>query len=165
MSIRPFTSDDLAACVDLYIRVYAQPPWHEDWPHAAALAHFEQSSGTPGFYGWVAVEAGELIGVLTGYMKPALSGSIFFMEDLFVAVAHQRQGQATKLMVAVKKWVERQHGLGIALLTMRHAPALAYYRQQDFTEHHELAYLMWLPPEKPAKQQVSKPRRAGARGQ
>jgi len=141
VTVRDYQPGDLDECVALYIRVFGEPPWGEQWDPANARIHLEQDLGTPAALGLVAADDEQIVGVLLGVEKRAATNTAFMVTELYVEGAKQRQGVGAALM---NELVERlkAHGIHtIGLLTSWSAPASAFYHKHGFVEMPEARFL------------------------
>jgi aminoglycoside 6'-N-acetyltransferase I len=141
VTVRDYQLGDLDACVALYIRVFGEPPWEEQWDPADARAHLEQILGTPGALGLVALDDGQIAGVLLGVEKRTSTGAAFVVDDIFVEGAKQRHHVGSELMTTLKERLKARGAHTIGLFTSWTAPAAVFYRKQGFVEIPELRFL------------------------
>ena len=90
VTVRDYQPGDLDECVALYLRIFGEPPWEEQWDPADARAHLEQILLTPGSLGLVALEDDQIMGMLMGVEKRTSTGGAFIVDDVFVEGAKQR---------------------------------------------------------------------------
>jgi ribosomal protein S18 acetylase RimI-like enzyme len=143
VSIRPFKPEDLDACADLYVRVFAEPPWSEDWRPAEARDHLSHTIGTPGFVGLVAVdESARIVGMVTGSCRANAAGSFALLDDMFVDVPVRNQGIGRRLMDEVKRQLKSSGCVAVGLLTHRTSQAAAFYRRYGFQEDSDVRFML-----------------------
>jgi GNAT superfamily N-acetyltransferase len=141
VTVRDYQPDDLDECVALYIRVFGEPPWEEQWDLADARAHLEQIILTPGSLGLVALEDNQIMGMLLGVEKRTSTGGAFIVDDIFVEGVKQRHRVGSELMKGLKER-QRAHGVTtLGLFTSWTAPAAEFYRKQGFVEIPQLRFL------------------------
>lgn len=139
--VRDYQPSDLDKCVALYVRVFGAPPWEEQWDPADARAHLEQILLTPGSLGLVALDDGQIMGMLLGVEKRTSTGGAFIVDDVFVEGAKQRQRVGSELMNALKVRLRAQGVTTLGLFTSWTAPAAEFYRKQGFFEIPQLRFL------------------------
>jgi GNAT superfamily N-acetyltransferase len=143
VTVRDYQPGDLDECVALYIRVFSEPPWEEVWDPADGRAPLEQIIKTPGSLGLVALEDGQIMGMLLGVEKRTSTGGAFIVDDVFVEGAKQRHRAGSELMSALKERLRAQ-GVGtLGLFTSWTAPASEFYRKQGFVEVPQLRFLRY----------------------
>lgn len=93
-------------------------------------AYLEQLLGSPTFIAIAALEAGEVVGGLAGYVLPKFEQerSEFYIYDLAVAEAHRRRGIATALIQRLRQLCT-QRGIYVIFVQADHGddPAIALY--------------------------------------
>jgi GNAT superfamily N-acetyltransferase len=151
ITIRPFEQGDLDKCAELYVRVFSEPPWGEEWTLDHALAHLRQTMTTPGFEGLVAIEGESIVGVLTGNRKCTAAGDALLLDDMYVDSTRRGQGIGTRLMEALKARLAGSV-TALALFTQRTSRAADFYRSYGFVEDPDLRFMLFgLLPDRPER--------------
>lgn len=70
MTIRTYTCEDFQRCVELFINVFNQEPWNDNWSNEYAEQYLKDFINTPGFKG-IVFEDGSII---KGFI---FSGSVY----------------------------------------------------------------------------------------
>src|SRR5215831_6899299 len=141
VTVRDYLPSDLDECVALYIRVFSEPPWEEEWDPVDARAHLEQILLTPGSLGLVALEDGQIMGMLLGVEKHTSTGGAFIVDDVFVEGAKQRHRVGSELMNTLKERLRARGVTTLGLFTSWTAPASEFYRKHGFVEIPQLRFL------------------------
>jgi aminoglycoside 6'-N-acetyltransferase I len=142
LSIRPFEAGDLDECTALYVSVFAEPPWNEEWTPADARRHLEQTCKTPGFVGLVALDGGHIVGVVTGVSRCGATGDYVLLDDMFVDHTVRGQGIGRRLIEELKQRVARQGAIALALFTQATSHAADFYRRYGFEEDPNLRFML-----------------------
>ena len=143
VSIRPFKPEDLDPCADLYVRVFAEPPWGEEWRAEEARDHLAHTVGTPGFVGLVAVDENErIVGMVTGSCRAHAAGNFALLDDMFVDVPLRHHGIGRRLMDELKQQLKTSGCLAIGLLTQRTSQAAEFYRLYGFQEDADVRFML-----------------------
>lgn len=129
---RPFEATDLAGSVELFVSTFAQPPWNETWQPSVVRARLEQIIHTPGAQGAVILTGGEITGFALGISEPWHEGSHFYLKEMCVSHAHQRQGLGTQLLDYLTGELRAQDARRIYLLTARGDMSEAFYAKAGF---------------------------------
>ena len=132
MNVRSIEPDDIPRCAELFAAAFAREPWREEWDLADATARLDEVYRTPGAYGLVAEENGEICGFALGYIEHLNREQHFYLKEVAVAPEHQREGVGAALMETLCRNLQ---GMGITivyLLTLRNSPAEAFYRKCGF---------------------------------
>ncbi len=129
--LRRFHESDLDLCVELFASTFAQPPWNETWPPHLVRARLEQIVTTPHSFGVVIGDA-TIKGFALGFSEPWHEGTHFYLKEMCIDHASQRQGLGTKLMEFLSAELAARDTRRIYLLTARGEGAEAFYAKQGF---------------------------------
>ncbi len=139
--LRPYQEDDLPGCVLALIAAYNGEPWHNRWTEETATRYLKEFAGAPHFVCWVAMEEGRLAGALFGHRKTWWTQDELFVDELFIHPDFQGKGHGKRLLQAAEEHC-RENGLaGVTLLTDRHMPAMAFYKQNGYELNDHVAFL------------------------
>jgi len=144
MIIRELNEFDLEDCISLFIEVYNQQPWNNEWTYETAKELFNEFSSTKGCIGYVAIDAtkeNEIMSVLIGKQKTWWRGKEYVIEEFFVRPEYQGKGIGTKVLEFIAKDLKK-YGVGnITLLTNTYSEAYPFYLNKDFNENKTLRLL------------------------
>jgi aminoglycoside 6'-N-acetyltransferase I len=129
---RLFEAKDLGRCVELFVSTFAQTPWNEIWEPGVVHARLEQIVLTPGAQGAVILTDGEITGFALGISEPWHEGSHFYLKEMCISHAHQRQGLGTRLLEFLTSELRNQGAVRIYLLTARGDMSEAFYAKAGF---------------------------------
>ncbi len=129
---RHFEASDLAACVELFVSTFAQPPWSETWDPRIVHARLDQIIRTPGSFGVIILAEGEIAGFALGISEPWHEGAHFYLKEMCVAHGHQRQGLGTRLMECLFDGLRESHTKRVYLLTARGDMSESFYAKAGF---------------------------------
>lgn len=128
--IRPLSTDDLDACVEIYVEAFAAPPWEESWAPVDARLRLTDFLATPRSLGVCALDDGAVTGFALGHRERSGSKDHFLLQEMCVAPGRQRAGVGAALLEAlgaampdVRHWF---------LLTARDSHAADFYARQGF---------------------------------
>jgi GNAT superfamily N-acetyltransferase len=141
VTIRPYQSGDLEPCAALYVTVFAEPPWNEEWTVEDAKAHLVQTITTPSFEGLVAVEGERIVGVLTGNRKCTAAGDALMLDDMYVESGMRGQGLGRRMLDELKARLAGQV-IAFCLFTQRTSRAADFYRDYGFIEDDTLRFML-----------------------
>jgi ribosomal protein S18 acetylase RimI-like enzyme len=131
MNIREIRLEDLDACASLFAQVFSSPPWNESWNQEQAkrrLLHFFQSKGFIG----ILAERDELVGFALGNTEPFYFGSMFYLREMCIASAFQKQGLGNQLYLALERKLSLEQVHSIYLTTQRETLASGFYLGNGF---------------------------------
>jgi GNAT superfamily N-acetyltransferase len=141
LEIRAFRYQDRSACINLFIRVFHLPPWNDRWSSESAGAYLGDIFDTPGFYGVVAYDGAELMGVCLGHRKRWWKEDEYHIDELFIAPQVQRRGLGRQIIDCAKRELQAS-GIGrLTLLTARETPADRFYSKLGFQKSEHLVFM------------------------
>ncbi len=128
---RHFQESDLDPCVEIFVSTFARPPWNEEWDAGVVRKRLDQILKTPLSLG---VVAGDTIvrGFALGFSEPWHEGSHFYLKEMCIHHAHQRQGIGTRLMSYLAAELRQRDTRRIYLLTARGDMSEAFYAKAGF---------------------------------
>lgn len=129
---RHFEASDLDACVDLFVSTFGKPPWSETWDPQVVHARLDQIVRTPLSFGAVILADGEIAGFSLGISEPWHEGAHFYLKEMCVAHARQRQGLGTRLLDYLLDELRGQDTRRVYLLTARGDMSEAFYAKAGF---------------------------------
>lgn len=132
MNVRPIEPGDVPRCAELFAAAFAREPWSEDWNVADATARLDEVYRTPGAYGLLAEEDGELLGFALGYIERLNREQHFYLKEMAVAPERQREGIGAALMETLCRNLKEMGITVVYLLTLRGSPAETFYRKCGF---------------------------------
>jgi len=128
ITIRQCTETDLRSCGVLLQEIYAEPPYEESWPESRAMAYLESFFRIDADGALVATDdETKIVGAVFGFSYPWQAGSIFFIQELFVARQYRGKGIASDL---VRRVVEKKGGdPHVALIVREGTVATRFYEK------------------------------------
>lgn len=132
-TIRPFTPEDLEACIRLYMKTFSREPWNDSWESSDVVRTFlKRHMANNYFTAYVAEQDGRLLGASIGFMKPYIRGMEYYIDEYFIDPDSQGQGIGRLLMDGIRDDLKAQGVHAIMLLTERDYPAYAFYKRIGF---------------------------------
>lgn len=117
ITIRQCIETDLQPCGVLLQEIYAEPPYEESWPESRAKAYLGSFFRIDADGALVATDnEDKIVGAVFGFSYPWQVGSIFFIQELFVAGQYRGKGIAGDL---VRQVVENNGGDSHVALIVR----------------------------------------------
>lgn len=125
------TSDDLDACVSLYVETFNAPPWNESWRTDDAAQRLGDFFSIPRAVGVCLTDADDVVlGFAVGHLERSGAEDHFLLKEMCVRGPEQRQGHGTRLLQALAERLgEVRHWY---LLTARDSDASAFYQRNGF---------------------------------
>ena len=139
--IKPFLICDFDKCCELFIRVFNEPPWNDNWTIETASKRLKEFVDNKRFLGYTLWEDDVLLGAVFCQMKTHFSGDEIFVEELFVSQDYQGKGHGKTLMNAVEKYARENAFVSITLITSVGSSAFKFYENLDYKHLDFLAYM------------------------
>lgn len=118
MEIRIVNNEDTNSLADAMSKAYSEAPWNEKWTEelaqrrvGAILSNFEAM-------GFAAVEDGNIVGGLLGYVDPYADEDFFFVSELFVIPERKKQGIGRKLLQFLQEKLKERNIKTIQLVSI-----------------------------------------------
>ncbi|WP_310446121.1 GNAT family N-acetyltransferase [Thiobacillus sp.] len=128
ITIRQCIKTDLLSCSALLQEIYAGPPYEESWPESRATEYLESFFRIDAEGALVATEnEDKIVGAVFGFSYPWQVGSIFFIQELFVAGQYRGKGIAGDL---VRQVVEKKGGDSHVALIVREGTVAAKFYEK-----------------------------------
>ena len=140
MEIKLIEQNDLIQCTEMFIKVFNDDPWNDEWTFSKAQKYLLDFYNTPGFLGILAIENKEVIGFIFGAHRTWWSGNEFYIHEMCVESQHQNRGIGKLLLDYLIKSLGNNIS-NITLLTDRGIPAEAFYKKNGFREIERLVFL------------------------
>ncbi|TYP78274.1 GNAT family N-acetyltransferase [Paenibacillus methanolicus] len=144
MLIRELIEDDIELCISLFIEVFNQPPWNNEWTYEVTKQIFYDFWNTPSFKGYVAVDESQeksIVATILGKEKQWWRGKEFLIEEFFVRTDMQGQGIGSDILDYACSDIKLRGIDNVILLTNTFAPAYSFYLNRDFKENQTLRLL------------------------
>ena len=138
--IREFTIADFQKCRELYIRVFNNEPWNDDWTTESANAYLQELTEHNRFLGYTLWDENILIGAIFAHKK-RFKGDEIFIDELFISPDYQRAGYGTMLMEEVEEYANKNSFVSVTLLTSIRKPAFNFYEKLGYKHLNYLAFM------------------------
>jgi aminoglycoside 6'-N-acetyltransferase I len=130
---RSFKPTDLDRCVKLFVKVFSQEPWQDQWPSLErAKEYLSDIVGTPGFEGFIAYEGSKILGLCLGHKVRWWAGDEFYIDEFCIDSSVQRSGIGTQLLEHARECLQKAKIQFVVLLTERNTLAESFYVKQGF---------------------------------
>jgi aminoglycoside 6'-N-acetyltransferase I len=136
---RPIEHRDIPECAKVFIAVFGNEPWDEDWNVADAQARLDEIYHTPGFYGVVAADGDDVLGFAMGHVEQWQRGKKhFYLVEMCVLPNHQQRGLGASLMQTLCGDLAKTGVEVIYLLTAQDSAAQGFYEKLGFEVNPEM---------------------------
>jgi ribosomal protein S18 acetylase RimI-like enzyme len=139
--IRKIQENDLPNLAELFVSVFNEPPWSENWKYDWAYQRLHILFNSYGFYGCLAESRNGIVGsVLTriGSYKGELELEI---AECFVSKNEQRKGVGSALLNNLKLYAKNEGISSLVLFTDRNTYASKFYKKYGFQSHEENIFM------------------------
>lgn len=140
MEIRKMTEQDLDGGTDLFVEIFNDEPWGDQWTLEGTKQYVSDFFYAPNFLGLLAVEDDEIVAFLYGASRAWWSGREFYINEMGVKKEARQKGVGTILLHALEKELEEDKVKYVSLLTDRGMPAEEFYRAIGFEEIERLVF-------------------------
>ncbi|GAK53278.1 acetyltransferase, GNAT family [Candidatus Moduliflexus flocculans] len=128
------TLQDVEQCVELYIEVFNAAPWNDEWTTATASQRLSDIYHSPGFLGIACHVDDRLVGCLLGNIEQYYTGPYFFLKEMCVRTALQRQGIGQQLFERLYQQLQQDQMTSILLFTAKDFFPYTFYQKHGFHE-------------------------------
>ncbi|WP_080146428.1 GNAT family N-acetyltransferase [Marinilactibacillus piezotolerans] len=140
METRQITSERYASYVQLFMSVFNQPPWNDQWTKEKAALYLKDIFNTPGFIGVEALKNNQPVAVVIGNHKHWWSGDEFFIQEMFVSKAEQGKGIGKELFKYLTVLLEERNISNLSLLTDKGIDAEYFYKANGMKQIERLIF-------------------------
>ncbi|MBR5345372.1 MAG: GNAT family N-acetyltransferase [Clostridia bacterium] len=135
MELRRLTIGDREAITRLFLDVFTNEPWNDDWSDTDQLNAYimdligDSTSLTLGYFA-----KDQMIGLSMGHIKHWYAGTEYYIDELCVDRHFQGKGIGSAFLKAIEAFLAENKIFRIFLQTERTVPAYRFYKQRGFIE-------------------------------
>jgi len=137
MKIRKIKEQDLRPLAELYVSVFKQEPWNEDWKVDWAYERLSFIFKSHRFYGYIAEENQSILGGVFSRIGSYRGRLELEIVEYYVCSGHQRKGVGSALLEELKNVAETDGISCFVLQTDKNTYAEDFYAKHGFEAHEE----------------------------
>lgn len=142
MEIQYLQKEQIKAAANLYISVFSQEPWNEEYESFEQVERLIKNFMAETCYlNFVALEKGELIGLCLGLKKPWINGIEYYIDEFCIKTDLQGRGIGSCFLTEIEAKIRKLGMDGLMLNTEKGVPAAQFYLKNGF---HQLSGLIVL---------------------
>jgi len=140
MEIKKLDVSILNELLNLFIDVYNNPPWNDQWVVERAKVYLMAFMADPSFIGYSAYHNRQLIGACFGTIKHWWKGDEYYIHEIFIDRSSQRQGIGSSFIDNIQKDLQQKDIRTISLLTDKGTPADKFYNSNGFKDINKMVF-------------------------
>lgn len=134
LQIRELSPSDTESIENLFLSVFTQEPWNDDWSDESQLhAYIRDIIGNPNSLSIGLFKAGELIGLSLGFVIHWFTGTEYYIREFCVATQSQGKGYGSTFIEKIRNHLEEKSIVGIILSTDKDTSAYRFYEKNGFS--------------------------------
>ena len=141
MDICAIVESDLQAISQLYVSVFSNPPWNEDWEFAWAYERLNWIYQSQGFAGYIALDSKQILGAIMGHAVPFKGEKGFEIVEFLVTAKYQNQGIGNQLLAQLELNLKQDNYDFTWLLTLKNTDAESFYSQRNYQRDCKIVLL------------------------
>ncbi|HEM4151084.1 GNAT family N-acetyltransferase [Streptococcus suis] len=133
MKLKELTVADLEMVKQIFLSVFSQEPWNDDWSDKEQLdCYIGDLLGHPRALGFGLFDQEKLIGLSLGYIRFWYEGTEYRIEEFCISRDYQGQGHGARLLADIEKQLADRKIVLILLQTERNLSAYSFYKKCGF---------------------------------
>lgn len=140
--IRDLTIDDLEKMTNLFISVFTEEPWSEDWDRSLAQERLELFLNHPKMVSKGFFENDKLLGFGLGNIQPYQRERYFYLEEMCVENSVQGKGVGTQLWESLEKELKLSSVSSMSFLTLKETPAERFYEKRGCVSCENVQFMI-----------------------
>ncbi|HFI0144746.1 TPA: GNAT family N-acetyltransferase [Streptococcus suis] len=133
MVLKELYSSDIEMVKQLFLSVFSQEPWNDDWSDEEQLDRYlGDLLSHPRALCFGLVEQGKLISLSLGQIRYWYEGTEYRIEELCIARDYQGRGIGQDFLKRIEEQLVERKIVHILLQTERNLPAFSFYEKYGF---------------------------------
>ncbi|NQJ70215.1 GNAT family N-acetyltransferase [Streptococcus suis] len=133
MKLKELTVADLEMVKQLFLSVFSQNPWNDDWSDEEQLNRYiGDLLAHPRALCFGLFDQKKLLGLSLGYIRYCYEGTEYRIEELCMSRDYQGQGHGASFLADIEKQLVDRKIVHILLQTERNLSAYSFYKKCGF---------------------------------
>ena len=141
MKIESVAIANLPSISQLFVSVFSNSPWNEDWEIDWAYERLNWIYQSPGFAGYLAIENEQVYGAIMGHFVPFKGKKGFQVVEFLVNNERQNRGIGTKLLNQLESHLKQDNYNFLFLLTAKASSAEFFYTKRSYQRDSKIVLL------------------------
>ncbi|HEM4280027.1 TPA: GNAT family N-acetyltransferase [Streptococcus suis] len=138
MELKELTLADIEMVKQLFLSVFSQEPWNDDWSDEEQLDRYiGDLLARPRALCFGLFDQEKLIGLSLGYIRYWYEGTEYRIEEFCISREYQGQGHGASLLADIEKQLADRKIVHILLQTERNLSAYSFYKKCGFRSLEE----------------------------
>ncbi|MCK4075516.1 GNAT family N-acetyltransferase [Streptococcus suis] len=133
MELKELTLADIEMVKQLFLSVFSQEPWNDDWSDEEQLDRYlGDLLSHPRALCFGLIDQDKLIALSLGHIRYWYEGTEYRIEEFCISRDYQGQGHGARLLADIEKQLADRKIVLILLQTKRNLPAFSFYKNCGF---------------------------------
>lgn len=141
MEYREITEKDIEKLAELFMESFNSEPFNENWTKETAITRLGHTFYSKDYYGFCAVENGEICGLIMGCFEQFCENLDFFLKEFAVKNDLRGQGIGTSMLKELEKRLKEKGVSNITFLTIKGDKTEHFYNKFGYKQHDEIIYM------------------------
>ncbi len=131
-NILSLKEEHIMECTKLYIRVFNDTPWNDNWNLESAGKRLRDICNSPNFEGMIYMDNDAVKGALFGNYEQYYNGIHYYIKEMFVSNDSQGMGIGSKLISCFEDVLKKNKAAAVYLLTARGSRTSRFYEKNGY---------------------------------
>lgn len=143
LKVVKFTQEHLEESVDLFIDVFTNEPWNDEFSSRQKVVDFFYNHINNNYFlGYTGFIDSQIVATSLGMKKPWIKGMEYYIDSFCVARSYQNKGIGSLFLKEIEKDMNKEDVFGFMLNTDKKYPAFSFYLKNGFEEYKDLVILV-----------------------
>lgn len=123
---------DINKLVDLFIKVFSEPPYNETWTKELAFERLSETYENCEDFCLYIEDQGKVIGLIVCDTQTWHDGVHIFIEDVIVDPNYRNKGIGSKLLKKLEEIAKKKNIVSIDLLSNTKSKAIGFWKKNNY---------------------------------